>query len=72
MTVSGETQTNVAALWPAMDRQARLSLASLKEHEIPIDPGVYALYRGGEGCTLARLAACETACGRTTVAAAQS
>ncbi len=48
MTISSETQTNVAALWTAMDREARLSLASLKEHEIPMDPGVYALYRGGE------------------------
>jgi len=38
----------MAALWPVMDRQPRLALATLKDYEIPTDPGVYALYHDGD------------------------
>jgi hypothetical protein len=48
MTTSNETQTEIPGPWTQMDRQPRRSLSTLKEGEIPTDPGVYAIYRGGQ------------------------
>lgn len=35
-------------LWPAMDRQSRISMLSLRSTDVPTSAGVYALYRHGK------------------------
>lgn len=38
----------MGTLWSQMGRRRRRSMSSLKKEDIPLDPGVYALYRSGE------------------------
>jgi len=38
----------MGTLWSQMGRRRRRSMSSLRKEDIPLDPGVYALYRAGK------------------------
>jgi hypothetical protein len=38
----------MGTLWSQMGRSRRRSMSSLRKEDIPLDPGVYALYRAGK------------------------
>jgi hypothetical protein len=59
----------MGTLWSQMGRRRRRSMSSLRKEDIPLDPGIYALYRADKPMYVGKAKSLQGVSGRTTLGA---